>query len=192
MVLNIDWSLFKVEMGLVALTFAALIFDLFLKDDPRRGIRLANLAMLGVALLIGVLCMDGIRLGSALKGTFVQDGLSFYFKLLFLLAGLFALFMAREYQGRLTRGQGEFTLLILFALTGMVFLATAADFLLFFVALETMTMSLIIMTAYLRDKNSSIEAGVKYLVLGALSTAVFLYGLSFIYGSTGSTSYGII
>jgi NADH-quinone oxidoreductase subunit N len=74
----------------------------------------------------------------------------------------------------------------------MVFIAAAGDFLLLFVAIETLTISMYIMTAYLKDKEASIEAGVKYLILGALSTGVFLYGLSFIYGSTGSTSYGAI
>ena len=71
----------------------------------------------------------------------------------------------------------------------MLFLASADDFLVFFVSLETLSICLYIMTAYLRDNLSSIEAGVKYVVMGALSTAVFLFGLSFIYGATGSTSY---
>jgi NADH-quinone oxidoreductase subunit N len=90
------------------------------------------------------------------------------------------------------RGRGEFILLILFAMIGSLFLASANDFLLFFVALETMSISLYIMTAYLRDDESSIEAGVKYLILGALSTAVFLFGLSYVYGTTGSTNYFMI
>src|SRR3989338_2865235 len=97
--------------------------------------------------------------------------------------------MAGEYQHRLERGHGEFTLLILFSLTGMSFLASANDFLLFFVSLETMTVCFYVMTAYLRGENKSIEAGAKYLILGALSTGLFLYGLSYVYGTTGSTNY---
>jgi len=187
--LDIQWSLFKTEIGLIFLALLSLILDLFLPNDEKRGKTLSNIAMAGVALLFVQLLFQWGRFGSCLKETFVQDGVATFFKILFLLAGFFTLFMAREYQHQLKRGHGEFILLILFSLIGMSFLASANDFLLFFVSLETLTVSLYIMTTYLRDQNSSIEAGVKYLVLGALSTAVFLYGLSFIYGATGSTSY---
>lgn len=192
MTLDIPWSIFKTEIGLIALALGCLVLDIFLKNNEKRGQTLANIAMIGVALLAAHLCLHWNYFGSALKGTFVQDGVAVFFKLLFLLAGFFTLFMAREYQGSLKRGHGEFILLVLFSLVGMLFLASANDFLLFFVALETLTISLYIMTAYLRDKSASIEAGVKYLVLGALSTAIFLFGLSFIYGATGSTSYPVI
>ena len=148
--------------------------------------------MAGVALIAAALCFQWNRFGTALGGSFVQDGVSFFFKILFLLATFFILFMVRQYQSQIKRGHAEFTLLILFALVGMTFVASANDFLLFFVALETLTVSLTVMTAYLRDKTASIEAGLKYIILGALSTGVFLYGLSFIYGATGSTSYEAI
>ena len=189
MTLDIHWSLFRTEIGLVLLSLGCLILDLFLKDNEKRGTALANVAMLGVSFIFSQLCFQWGDFGLALNGSVAEDGLAYFFKALFLLAGIFTLFMAREYQAKLKRGHGEFVLLILFSLTGMSFLAAANDFLLFFVALETLSISLYIMTAYLRDDSSSIEAGVKYLILGALSTAIFLYGLSFIYGSTGSTSY---
>ena len=192
MTFNLPWGAFQTEVGLVALSLGCLVLDLFLPDDERRGKKLASIGMIGVALLFVHLCFQWGRFGEGLGGSLVQDGVSLCFKGLFLLAGFLALFMAREYQGRLKRGHAEFTLLILFSLIGMVFLASANDFLLFFVALETLTVSLYIMTAYLKDSEASIEAGVKYLVLGALSTAVFLYGLSFVYGATGSTSYAAV
>jgi len=189
MTFDIQWSYFKIEIGLVLLTLGCVILDLFLKDDQKRGQTLSAIAMGGLALLFAFLCFQWGHFGSTLKGTFIQDGVAFFFKALFFLAAFLALFMAREYQAHLKRGHGEFTLLVLFSLIGMVFLASANDFLLLFISLETITISFYIMTAYLRDQSASIEAGVKYLVLGALSTAVFLFGLSFIYGATGSTSY---
>ncbi len=185
-------SLLSTEIGLIFLSLGSLVLDLFIKDDERRGKTLANIAMSGVLFLILQLSFQWGKSGSLFKGSFVQDGVAVFFKLIFLLAGFFVLFMAREYQKNLTRGHGEFILLILFSLVGLSFLASANDFLLFFVSLEILTLSLYIMTSYLRDSASSIEAGVKYLILGALSTAIFLYGLSFIYGSTGSTSYAVI
>lgn len=183
------WPLFTTEFGLVALSLGCLVLDLFLSKHAQRASRLATAAMAGLTALFVAHLFSWGRFGTALGGTFVQDEFAFFFKTLFFLAAFFTLIMAREYQNRLKRGHGEFTLLILFALTGMTFIASAADFLTFFVALETLTVSLYIMTAYLRDDRHSIEAGVKYLILGALSTAVFLYGLSFIYGASGSTSY---
>lgn len=189
---DINWSLFSVELGMIALSLFCLILDIFIKNSKERGKVLANTAMAGISALFAFHCTRWGHFGSTFNGSFVQDGVSFYFKALFLLAGFFAVFMSREYQNQLKRGQGEMILLILFSQIGMLFLASAADFLLFFVGLETLTISLYIMTAYLRDKESSIEAGVKYLILGALSTAVFLFGLSFVYGATGSTSYNDI
>ena len=189
MTLDIHWPLFRTEIGLIALAIAALCLDIFLPDNEKRGKILANLGLVGIAALLVTLCASRGNFGTSLNGTFVQDGLAFFFKILFLLAGFFTIFMAREYQARLKRGHGEFILLLLLGLIGMLFLASANDFLLFFISLEILSVSLYIMTAYLKDENASIEAGVKYLVLGALASAIFLFGLSFIYGSTGSTSY---
>jgi len=186
---DVRWSLLSTEIGLILLSLGSLVADILMKDNEKKGKTLSSIAMTGLAILFFIQCLEWGHFGSMLGGSLSLDGVSFFFKIIFLLAGFFVLFMVREYQSQLKRGHGEFTLLILFSLVGMVFLASATDFLLFFVALETLTVSVYVLTAYLRDNNASIEAGVKYLVLGALSTAVFLYGLSFIYGSTGSTSY---
>ncbi len=178
----------KVEIGLVVLALSCLVLDLFLPKE-KRGNLLANIAMAGITVLFWMNCSEWGKFGYSFGSSFAQDGLAQCFKAILLLAAFFVLFMAREYQGQLKRGQGEFILLILFALIGADFLASANDFLLFFVALETLSVSLYIMTAYLRDHENSIEAGLKYLILGALSTAVFLFGLSYVYGAAGSTNY---
>ena len=177
-----------VEIGLVTLALGCLVLDLFIPKE-KSGNVLSHIAMAGVTGLFALLCLQWGHFEYFFGHSFAQDGLALWFKAVLFLAAFFVLFMAREYQGHLKRGQGEFILLILFALVGADFLASANDFLLFFVALETLSVSLYIMTAYLRDHETSIEAGVKYLILGALSTAVFLYGLSFVYGSTGTTNY---
>lgn len=186
------WLPFLTEIGLVALTIGVFAFDAFARIGSRRAETLNGVALAGVAALLGSLAFQWGRFGTAFGGSYVQDGVSYFFKLIFLVSAFFVLFMARNYLGKLRRGHAEFTLLILFALVGMTFLASANDFLVFFVALETLTVSMYVMVAYLKDRDESIEAGVKYLVLGALSTAVFLYGLSFVYGSTGSTSFAAI
>ena len=189
---HFPWAIFQTEIGLIALSMGALMFDIFLKNHSERERLISRAAQAGIFLLFILLLWRGRRFGSALQNSFVQDGVSFVFKGLFLAAGFFTLFMARQYRNKLKRGRGELTLLILITQIGMSFTASANDFLVLFVSIETITVSFYIMTAYLRDEPSSIEAGVKYLVLGALSTAIFLYGLSFIYGAAGSTSYTVI
>lgn len=180
---------FASEIGLAVFVFGMMIADLVVKDDDGKGRALAQAGMIGAAALLGAVVLGWGNFGEALKASFTNDALASFFKGYFIIAAFIALFMAKVYQKKLKRGHGELTLLILIALAGMLFLASASDFILFFVALETLTVSLYVMTAYLSDEERSIEAGVKYLILGALSTAVFLYGLSFIYGSAGSTNY---
>ena len=187
--MTIQWPLLTTEIGLILFSIGVMILDLFISDDTKRGKTLANIALAGIAGLTAYLAFRWGIFGTTFNGSFIQDGVSYFFKIIFLFAAFYTIFMAREYQARLKRGHGEFTLLVLFSLIGMFFLASTNDFLLFFISLEILSVSLYIMTAYLKDQGRSIEAGVKYIVLGALSTALFLYGLSFIYGATGSTSY---
>jgi len=191
MSVNFPVSLFVTELGAVACAVMLLLFDLFAKDGSKKNSFLIGLTLFGLAGLEVLLWMNPVK-GSALGGSFVQDELSIFFKKLFILAGFFTVAMIPGYAERLGKRVAEFILLILFALSGMLFLISAADFLLFFVALETVSVSFYILTAFRKKDDASTEAGVKYVILGALSTAIFLFGLSFIYGSTGSTLYGVI
>ena len=190
--MSVFWGLFKTEIGLVLLCLGVLVYDIFLKDDPAHGRRMAGFAMAGVAILFAVLVLNAGQWGTSFGRSYVQDGLAVVFKGIFLVAGFFTLFMVRSFQERLSRGHEEFTLLVLLSLTGMVVVASANDFLLLFIALETVSIPLYILTAFQRERTASVEAGLKYVILGALSTAFFLFGLSFIYGAAGSTSYGAI
>ncbi|MBI1869862.1 MAG: NADH-quinone oxidoreductase subunit N [Chlamydiae bacterium] len=123
---------------------------------------------------------------------YVNDALAYFFKAFFILTSLFVLIMSRDYAHNLERGQGEFFLLILMATLGMIFLSSSVDFLVLFVSLELVTISFFIMSTYLRTDAKSIEAGLKYLILAALSSGFLLYGISFIYGVTGSTHFSEI
>lgn len=189
MIPDIHFSLFTTEIGLIVLALACLLGDLILPRGANRGRILANGSIAGLAALLAGLVFTWGKFGTSFGTSFVQDGLAYYFKAAFLIIGIFVIHMAKEFDFRLKRGHGEFVLLILFGIIGMSFLVSANEFLLFFVALETLTVSLYIITAYMRDEERSVEAGVKFLVLGALSTALFVYGLSFLYGATGSTSF---
>jgi NADH-quinone oxidoreductase subunit N len=184
--------LLTTEIILVGLAVVGLFLDLRRTAEEKKGEIIANVSIAGVAAALLGLGLQWGKSGICFKGAFSQDGVSYFFKALFLAAGIFTLFMAKNFQAKLKHGRGEFILLIVFSLIGMSFLASANDFVLFFVSIEILTVSLYILTAYLRDQQSAIEAGIKFLIMGALSTAVFLYGLSFIYGATGSTSFAEI
>jgi NADH-quinone oxidoreductase subunit N len=181
---------FTVEIGLSLIILGLLIFDLFLKRDSKTRIGSCSIALVGLLLIIHLFSWGNF--GSLLSGTFIQDKLSYFFKAFFLLTSLFILLMSREYSHRLERGHSEFYLLILLATFGMTTLASAKDFIILFVSLELITVSFYIMTAYMRTDPKSIEAGLKYLILGALSSGFLLYGISFLYGIVGSTQFDSI
>jgi NADH-quinone oxidoreductase subunit N len=185
-------ALFKTELALGGLAIFGLLADMFLPKTVERGRALTRIALVGLAVTLGLLVSSWGVFGSAFGGSFVQDGVSFCFKAFFLITGMFVLHMAGQYESKIKRGRGEFVVLILFALTGMCLLSSASEFLLFFVSLETLAVSLYIITAYMRDDDRSIEAGIKFLTLGALSTAILVFGLSFVYGSTGLTNFADI
>jgi len=112
-----------------------------------------------------------------------------FFKRFFLLAALIVLLMSVEFADRLAAGIGEFYALILFALLGMMFAASANDFALLFVSLELITITFYVLTSFHRSHRASLEAGVKYLIIGALSTAFMVYGIALVYGFSHTLNF---
>lgn len=138
------------------------------------------------------------------KAFYTADATALFFKRIALLTTIVVLVMSLEYRGVLARfipqaaragdssptqaGLGEFYCLPLFTCAGLMFMASAIDFLLIFVSLELVTISFYVLVAYLRRHVASLEAGVKYLILGALSTGFLVYGITWIFGLTGETN----
>lgn len=125
------------------------------------------------------------------------DSLARFYKILALVTTLFVVLLSVDYRKILARytdhpgsenGTGEFYALPVFACAGMMFLASAKDLAGAFVALELVTVTFYILVAYMRRNVGSLEAGVKYLILGALSTGFLVYGIAWVYGSTGTMS----
>ena len=94
--------------------------------------------------------------------------------------------MASTWLKRVDRGHGEFHVLVLLATLGMFFISSGEDLASLFVSLELITVSFYCLTAFKRNDEKSVEAAVKYVVLGALASAFLLMGIAFLYGSTGS------
>ena len=127
-------------------------------------------------ILLYSLCCVRLAPGPAVQYAFGQmyvlDGLALFFKRFFLLAALIVLLMSVEFADRIAAGIAEFYALILFALAGMLFAASANDFALLFVSLELITVTFYVLTSFQRGRVASLEAGVKYLIIGALSTGL--------------------
>ena len=125
------------------------------------------------------------------------DPSALFYKRIALLSTIFVLVMSLDYLPTLRQfipgstvgaGEGEFIALPVFTCAGLMFMASAVDLLLVFVSLELVTISFYILVAYMRRQNTSLEAGVKYLILGALSTGFLVYGITWIFGVTGETN----
>jgi len=173
----------SLEIAVVALGILVLLADLWLPVERKRVLGYAAAAALGVLFLNSFTSHCSCALSGETAG-FVQDGLSVFFKRLFLLAAILALVLAVEFSDRIAAGVSEYYSLIVFALAGMLFAASANDFVMLFVSIELITVTFYVLTSFTRGKVASLEAGVKYLILGALSSAFMVYGIALIWGTT--------
>ena len=182
-------SLLSHEWLVLALGLGVLLADLWLPAPARRG--LGYVAALGVgAILIYSLAAAPAEAQYAFGRMYVLDGLALFFKRFFLLAAVLVLLMSVEYAARFKTGVGEFYALILFALTGMLFASSANNFALLFVSLELITVSFYVLTSFERNRITSLEAGVKYLIIGALSTGFTVFGIALVSGISGKFDFG--
>lgn len=187
----IEWNLISLE-SLIALIIAALVvMDILLPRNTQKD-WLGISSFIALSGLIAFWLTQHDLFGTTFGGMFVMDSLAWFFKMFFLLAMAFVFVMTQQYFKLLGERRNEFYLLLWLTLIGMCLVASSADFLLLFIAIEVLTISLYVMTAYLKTDKLSIEAGMKYLILGALSSGFFLYGMSFLYGVTHSTRFDAI
>ncbi|HLY04371.1 MAG TPA: NADH-quinone oxidoreductase subunit NuoN [Rhizomicrobium sp.] len=128
----------------------------------------------------------------AFGGAFVADGFSRFAKILVLLGSALTLIMSVEFLERENIANFEFPVLVLLATVGMLFMVSAANFIALYLGFELQSLSLYVLAASNRDSVRSSEAGLKYFVLGALSSGMMLYGISFIYGFAGTTSFAAV
>jgi NADH-quinone oxidoreductase subunit N len=183
--------LLKHELALIVLGLGVLLADLWLPAERKRG--LGYLAAAGVGLMLICSLMTPVPDSPYAFGQmFVLDGLALFFKRFFLVATILVLLMAVEFSDRIAAGISEYYSLILFAAAGMMFAASANDFALLFVALELITVTFYVLVSFQRGKAPSLEAGTKYLIIGALSSAIMVFGIAFIYGTSGAFNFGDI
>jgi NADH-quinone oxidoreductase subunit N len=126
---------------------------------------------------------------ASLGGSFVLDDFARFLKILALVGAAATILMSLDYAKRHMRPTFEYPVLILLSVTGMLMLISAADLIALYLGLELMSLSLYVLAAFDRDNVRASEAGLKYFVLGALSSGMLLYGASLIYGFTGTVSF---
>src|SRR3982750_1847834 len=179
------------EVVLLIGTCAIMIADLHVTDEGRRATYIAAQVLLGVCTLLTLFVMSQAPQGRyyLFNGLFVADALGNLLKLVCYLAVSVTLVYSRTYllERRLMRA--EFLTLLLFSLLGMMVLISANSFLTVYLGLELMSLCLYAMVALNRDSAASTEAAMKYFVLGALSSGLLLYGMSMLYGATGSLDF---
>ena len=190
------------EIAVICLGILMLLIESFSNGGDRRGI-----GLLGIGGLLAVLvasCFvrpDFLPANSPLAPFYSVDAVALFFKQFSLLSTLLVLVLALDYAPVVERfvpaaskgaGLGEFYALPVLTCAGLMFLVSAQDFIFLFVSLELVTIGFYVLVAYLRRNSASLEAGVKYLILGALSTGVIVYGITWIYGLTGQTNFALI
>ena len=178
------------EIALLVWASLLLLADLFVPRD-RKGIT-AVLAAVGLAATLGLLLSQSGQHRLAFNNMAVLDGFSVYLNVLFLLSGLAGVAIAHDYLKRMHILRGEFYPLLLFSIAGMMLMASAADLIMIFLALELLSIPLYILAGFAVPRPESEEAGLKYFLLGAFASGFVLYGTAMIYGTTGSTNFTLI
>ncbi|HBG29696.1 MAG TPA: NADH:ubiquinone oxidoreductase subunit N, partial [Gammaproteobacteria bacterium] len=181
------------EIVLLSAVCAILVIDLFL--PPRLRHLTHSFSLLALLLTAASVLQVGQGLEEPIvtfSGMFVLDRLAVLMKVAVLLVAGVMLIYARDYLRSREMDQGEFYLLVLFSVLGMLVLISAAHFITLYLGLELMSLSLYALVAFNQERSSSSEAAMKYFVLGAIASGMLLYGMSILYGVTGSLEIEVV
>ncbi|MEM6902767.1 MAG: NADH-quinone oxidoreductase subunit NuoN [Pseudomonadota bacterium] len=175
------------ELILALAGMAFLMIGVFYNGNATR---LLSWLSIGTFILLGVMIVLGDN-GSAvaLGGQFVTDGFAVFMKLLVLAGSGLALLLSLTYLQQEAMDRFEYPVLVCFATLGMLIMVSANDLMSLYVGLELQSLALYVLAAFRRDALKASEAGLKYFVLGALSSGILLYGASLVYGFSGTTNF---
>lgn len=169
--------LFLWAIGLIA-------FDVLTKRRSETAV--GYLALAGILITGGFLSFTGY--GRGFGNMFFNDPLAIFFKIIFLGAAFMAIGSSFGImKNKIVNHRGEYLGLILMSTVGMMFLASSHEMLTLYIGLELTTIPLFVLAAFYKDNKLSVEAGIKYFVIGAFSSALLLYGMSYLYGLSGTT-----
>ncbi len=177
------------EIFLAAMGMVLMMIGVFSSEKRALGIVSAlTLASFAVVLAYYLFWASGVR-SIAFAGLFVTDSFAVFMKVLVLLGSILVLLMGDSFVRREGMARFEFPVLVVYATVGMMMMISANDLISLYMGLELQSLSLYVIAAFQRDRVRSSEAGLKYFVLGALSSCLLLYGCSLIYGFAGTTQF---
>jgi NADH-quinone oxidoreductase subunit N len=176
------------ELTLVVFAIIVILLDLFVQ---RKGVLLA-VSIIGLVIAAAVtISMWGISSRTIFDNVVAVDSFALFFKLIFLAIAFLVILASVDYVSKFARFQGEYYALVLLSALGMMLMAAASDLISIYIALELTSIPLYVLVGFLKDPKST-EASLKYILLGAMSSAVLLYGMALIFGFTGKTQLGEI
>ncbi len=183
-----DLYLLGPELSLTLLGLVVILVDLFV----RRLIVTATVALVGLAIPLGLLISQAVSLDfsqphRAFYGMLVVDPYAIFFGFVFLTIAAVMILASYTYVEKYVRSGAEFYTLLLFSVTGMMLMASTGELISIYISYELASIPLYVMAGLLRTGERSAEAAVKYVLLGAMSSAILLYGFALLYGLTGTT-----
>ncbi len=189
-----DLYLLAPELSLALLAMAVMLVDLFVK----RRIVTVTVALIGLIIPLGFAISQVFLVGplvanhtlpsnQAFFGMFIADQYALFFDIIFLIIAAVMILSSYSYVGKYVKANGEFYTLMLFSVTGMMFMASTTELLSIYISFELTSIPLYVMAGLLRTGERSAEAAVKFVLLGAMSSAILLYGFALLYGLTGTT-----
>jgi len=175
------------ELLLAATAMALLVLGAWRGEGSTRLV--SWLAVAALIVVLGVALLGGAERRVGFFGMFVTDAFALFMKSLVLTGSAVTVLMAMRYNEEQGIGRFEFPVLVMLATTGMMVMISANDLITLYVGLELQNLALYVVASFDRDSPRSSEAGLKYFVLGGLSSGMLLYGLSLVYGFAGTTSF---
>ncbi len=183
-----NWTVAMPEIVLAVLGMFILVFGVLRRKDSTE---ICTMMVLGAFLIAGFLMVTRVG-GVGYFGQFTVDPFSIFINALVLAGAALTLLLSFDYNREQGIARFEYPVLMLFAVVGMMAMASATNLMTLYLSLELQSLALYVMAAFARDELRSSEAGLKYFVLGALASGLLLYGISLVYGFSGSMDFGAL
>jgi NADH-quinone oxidoreductase subunit N len=167
-----------------------MLIEGLLRENKKRNLAVFTFVAFAAALVAAVVANGSP--GLSFSNMLIVDGFATFFRVLVIAVGILSLFSAVQYLKREHAESSEYYALLLFSVTGQCIMATANELIMVFIGLEISSIATYILAGYLRDDKRNNESALKYFLLGSFATAFLLYGIAWIYGTTGSTNLEVI
>src|SRR5712692_1178619 len=185
-----DYLRFLPEIVMTAIGTLIMLLEPLTSERKKSRFGFLSLAAFAAALAAAVAANN--LPGKAFSNMLIIDGFATFFRVLVIGVGILAVLCSSQYFKREHASPGEYYALLLFSVTGQCVMATANELIMIFIGIEISSIATYVLAGYLRDDKRNNEAALKYFLLGSFATAFLLYGIAWIYGTSGSTNLSII